>query len=195
VIAHIRGKISEKTPAFVVIDCNGVGYGIQISLHTYDQISTLSEVKLLTHLSIKEDAHILYGFAEEDEKQLFLQLISVNGVGTNTARMILSSLKPAEIRHAIGSGNWTLLKSIKGIGPKTAQRLVVDLQDKVNSINLNQPQNTSQGVSNSIIAEALGALVSLGFTKADAEKVLIKTRQSNPDLVVEQLIKLALKQL
>lgn len=194
-IAHIRGKISEKTPAFVVIDCNGVGYGIQISLHTYDQISTLSEVKLLTHLSIKEDAHILYGFAEEDEKQLFLQLISVNGVGTNTARMILSSLKPAEIRHAIGSGNWTLLKSIKGIGPKTAQRLVVDLQDKVNSINLNQPQNTSQGVSNSIIAEALGALVSLGFTKADAEKVLIKTRQSNPDLAVEQLIKLALKQL
>jgi Holliday junction DNA helicase RuvA len=195
VIAHIRGKISEKTPAFVVIDCNGVGYGIQISLHTYDQISTLSEVKLLTHLSIKEDAHILYGFADEDEKQLFLQLISVNGVGTNTARMILSSLKPAEIRHAIGSGNWTLLKSIKGIGPKTAQRLVVDLQDKVNSINLNQPQNTSQGVSNSIIAEALGALVSLGFTKADAEKVLIKTRQSNPDLAVEQLIKLALKQL
>lgn len=194
-IAHIRGKISEKTPAFVVIDCNGVGYGIQISLHTYDQISTLSEVKLLTHLSIKEDAHILYGFADEDEKQLFLQLISVNGVGTNTARMILSSLKPAEIRHAIGSGNWTLLKSIKGIGPKTAQRLVVDLQDKVNSINLNQPQNTSQGVSNSIIAEALGALVSLGFTKADAEKVLIKTRQSNPDLAVEQLIKLALKQL
>ncbi len=194
-IAHIKGKISEKTPAFVVIDCNGVGYGIQISLHTYDQISTLSEVKLLTHLSIKEDAHILYGFAEEDEKQLFLQLISVNGVGTNTARMILSSLKPAEIRHAIGSGNWTLLKSIKGIGPKTAQRLVVDLQDKVNSINLNQPQNTSQGVSNSIIAEALGALVSLGFTKADAEKVLIKTRQSNPDLAVEQLIKLALKQL
>ena len=194
-IAHIKGKISEKTPAFVVIDCNGVGYGIQISLHTYDQISTLSEVKLLTHLSIKEDAHILYGFADEDEKQLFLQLISVNGVGTNTARMILSSLKPAEIRHAIGSGNWTLLKSIKGIGPKTAQRLVVDLQDKVNSINLNQPQNTSQGVSNSIIAEALGALVSLGFTKADAEKVLIKTRQSNPDLAVEQLIKLALKQL
>ncbi len=194
-IAHIKGKISEKTPAFVVIDCNGVGYGIQISLHTYDQISTLSEVKLLTHLSIKEDAHILYGFAEEEEKQLFLQLISVNGVGTNTARMILSSLKPAEIRHAIGSGNWTLLKSIKGIGPKTAQRLVVDLQDKVNSINLNQPQNTSQGVSNSIIAEALGALVSLGFTKADAEKVLIKTRQSNPDLAVEQLIKLALKQL
>ncbi len=194
-IAHIKGKISEKTPAFVVIDCNGVGYGIQISLHTYDQISTLSEVKLLTHLSIKEDAHILYGFAEEEEKQLFLQLISVNGVGTNTARMILSSLKPAEIRHAIGSGNWTLLKSIKGIGPKTAQRLVVDLQDKVNSISLNQPQNTSQGVSNSIIAEALGALVSLGFTKADAEKVLVKTRQSNPDLAVEQLIKLALKQL
>ena len=109
--------------------------------------------------------------------------------------MILSSLKPAEIRHAIGSGNWTLLKSIKGIGPKTAQRLVVDLQDKVKMINLNQPQNTSQGVTNSIVAEALGALVSLGFTKADAEKVLVKVRQTNPDFSVEQLIKQALKQL
>lgn len=194
-ISHIKGKISEKTPAFVVIDCNGVGYGVQISLHTYEQISTLTEVKLLTHLSIKEDAHTLYGFADDEEKQLFLQLISVNGVGTNTARMILSSLKPAEIRHAIGSGNWTLLKSIKGIGPKTAQRLVVDLQDKVKMINLNQPQNTSQGVTNSIVAEALGALVSLGFTKADAEKVLVKVRQSNPDFSVEQLIKQALKQL
>lgn len=194
-ISHIKGKISEKTPAFVVIDCNGVGYGIQISLHTYEQISTLTEVKLLTHLSIKEDAHILYGFADEEEKQLFLQLISVNGVGTNTARMILSSLKPAEIKHAIGSGNWTLLKSIKGIGPKTAQRLVVDLQDKVKMINLSQPQNTSQGVTNSIVAEALGALVTLGFTKADAEKVLVKVRQTNPELSVEQLIKQALKQL
>ncbi len=194
-ISHIKGKISEKTPAFVVIDCNGVGYGVQISLHTYEQISTLTEVKLLTHLSIKEDAHTLYGFADDEEKQLFLQLISVNGVGTNTARMILSSLKPAEIRHAIGSGNWTLLKSIKGIGPKTAQRLVVDLQDKVKMINLNQPQNTSQGVTNSIVAEALGALVSLGFTKADAEKVLVKVRQTNPDFSVEQLIKQALKQL
>lgn len=194
-ISHIKGKISEKTPAFVVIDCNGVGYGVQISLHTYEQISALTEVKLLTHLSIKEDAHTLYGFADDEEKQLFLQLISVNGVGTNTARMILSSLKPAEIRHAIGSGNWTLLKSIKGIGPKTAQRLVVDLQDKVKMINLNQPQNTSQGVTNSIVAEALGALVSLGFTKVDAEKVLVKVRQSNPELSVEQLIKQALKQL
>ncbi|MES2380230.1 MAG: Holliday junction branch migration protein RuvA [Bacteroidota bacterium] len=194
-ISHIKGKISEKTPAFVVIDCNGVGYGVQISLHTYEQISALTEVKLLTHLSIKEDAHTLYGFADDEEKQLFLQLISVNGVGTNTARMILSSLKPAEIRHAIGTGNWTLLKSIKGIGPKTAQRLVVDLQDKVKMINLNQPQNTAQGVTNSIVAEALGALVSLGFTKADAEKVLVKVRQTNPDFSVEQLIKQALKQL
>ncbi|MES2728021.1 MAG: Holliday junction branch migration protein RuvA [Bacteroidota bacterium] len=194
-ISHIKGKISEKTPAFVVIDCNGVGYGVQISLHTYEQISALTEVKLLTHLSIKEDAHTLYGFADDEEKQLFLQLISVNGVGTNTARMILSSLKPAEIRHAIGTGNWTLLKSIKGIGPKTAQRLVVDLQDKVKMINLNQPQNTAQGVTNSIVVEALGALVSLGFTKADAEKVLVKVRQTNPDFSVEQLIKQALKQL
>lgn len=194
-IAHIQGKITEKTPAFVVIDCNGVGYGIQISLNTFEQISTLSEVKLLTHLSIKEDSHILYGFFDEEEKQLFLQLISVNGVGTNTARMILSSLKPHEIKHAISTGNWTLLKSIKGIGPKTAQRLVIDLQDKVKTINISDPQNTSNGVRNNIVEQALNALVSLGFSKLDADKVLTKIRQSNPELSVEQLIKQALKQL
>lgn len=194
-IAHIQGKISEKTPAYIVIDCNGVGYGIQISLNTFEQISTLTEVKLLTHLSVKEDAHILYGFAEEEEKQLFLQLISVNGVGTNTARMILSSLKPTEIKHAISSGNWTLLKSIKGIGPKTAQRLVIDLQDKVKLINLSDPQNTSSGVRSGMVEQALSALISLGFAKAEAEKVLVKIRQSNPEFSVEQLVKQSLKQL
>ncbi len=194
-IAHIQGKISEKTPAYIVIDCNGVGYGIQISLNTFEQISTLNEVKLLTHLSIKEDAHILYGFAEEEERQLFLQLISVTGVGTNTARMILSSLKPTEIKHAIGSGNWTLLKSIKGIGPKTAQRLVIDLQDKVKLINLSDPQNTTSGVRSGMVEQALSALVTLGFAKAEAEKVLVKIRQANPEYTVEQLVKQSLKQL
>jgi Holliday junction DNA helicase RuvA len=193
VIAHIKGKIEEKTPAHIVIDCNGVGYGIQISLHTFDQISALNEVKLLTYLSIKEDAHILYGFAEEDERQLFMQLISVSGVGTNTARMILSSLKPSEIKHAISSGNWTLLKSIKGIGPKTAQRLVIDLQDKVKQINLTEPQNTSNGVRSGISEQALSALISLGFAKQEAEKVLSKVRQSNPEFTVEQLVKQSLK--
>ena len=192
-IAHIKGKIEEKTPAHIVIDCNGVGYGIQISLHTFDQISALNEVKLLTYLSIKEDAHILYGFAEEDERQLFMQLISVSGVGTNTARMILSSLKPSEIKHAISSGNWTLLKSIKGIGPKTAQRLVIDLQDKVKQINLTEPQNTSNGVRSGISEQALSALISLGFAKQEAEKVLSKVRQSNPEFTVEQLVKQSLK--
>lgn len=195
VIAHIQGKISEKTPAFIVIDCNGVGYGIQISLNTFEQISTLTEVKLLTYLSIKEDSHTLYGFADDEEKQLFLQLISVSGVGTNTARMILSSLKPAEVKHAIGSGNWTLLKSIKGIGPKTAQRLVIDLQDKIKLINLSEPQNTTNGVRNTMIEQALSALISLGFAKNEAEKVLIKIRQSNPEFTVEQLVKQSLKQL
>ena len=195
VIAHIQGKISEKTPAYLVIDCNGVGYGIQISLNTFEQISTLTEVKLLTYLSVKEDSHTLYGFADDEEKQLFLQLISVSGVGTNTARMILSSLKPAEVKHAIGSGNWTLLKSIKGIGPKTAQRLVIDLQDKIKLINLNEPQNTTSGVRNTMIEQALSALISLGFAKNEAEKVLIKIRQSNPEFTVEQLVKQSLKQL
>ena len=189
----ISGKISEKTPAIVVIDCNGVGYGLQISLNTYEKIGDKSEVKLLTYLSIKEDSHTLYGFAEEEERQLFMQLISVNGVGTNTARMILSSLKPIEIKQAIAAGNWNLLKSIKGIGPKTAQRLVVDLQDKVKLLNLSETGNIS--FKNPIVDEALSALVMLGFGKAEAEKALMKIKQENPDLSVEQLVKQALKTL
>ncbi len=192
-IKHISGKISEKTPAIVVIDCNGVGYGLQISLNTYEKIGDKSEVKLLTYLSIKEDSHTLYGFAEEEERQLFMQLISVNGVGTNTARMILSSLKPIEIKQAIAAGNWNLLKSIKGIGPKTAQRLVVDLQDKVKLLNLSETGNIS--FKNPIVDEALSALVMLGFGKAEAEKALMKIKQENPDLSVEQLVKQALKTL
>lgn len=192
-IKHISGKISEKTPAIVVIDCNGVGYGLQISLNTYEKIGDKSEVKLLTYLSIKEDSHTLYGFAEEEERQLFMQLISVNGVGTNTARMILSSLKPIEIKQAIAAGNWNLLKSIKGIGPKTAQRLVVDLQDKVKLLNLNETGNIS--FKNPIVDEALSALVMLGFGKVEAEKILMKIKQENPEFSVEQLVKQALKTL
>lgn len=191
-IAHIRGKLTFKSPAYVVVDCNGVGYGMQISLNTYDQIPNEGDVKLLTHLAIKEDSHTLYAFADEDERQLFLQLILVNGVGTNTARMILSSLKPAEIRQAILSGNWSLLKTIKGIGPKTAQRIVIDLQDKLKKTESPDLVQQTQ-YANPAFEEALAALVMLGFTKADAEKGLLKVKQQQPQATVEQLVKLALK--
>jgi Holliday junction DNA helicase RuvA len=193
-IVHLNGKVSLRSPAFMVIECAGVGYGVQISLNTYEQIGEVKELKLLTYLSIKEDSHTLYGFYDEEERQLFIHLIAVNGVGTNTARMILSSLKPAEIKSAILSGNWTLLKTIKGIGPKTAQRLVIELQDK-----LKKSESTDGLQSNTYTSpafeEALSALITLGFNKAEAEKSLLKVKQQNPDSSVEQLVKLTLKNL
>lgn len=193
-IAHLQGKVSLKSPAYVVIDCGGVGYGVQISLNTYEKMGDSQQVKLLTHLAIKEDSHTLYGFAEEEERQLFLLLIAVNGIGTNTARMILSSLKPSEIKAAIISGNWTLLKTIKGIGPKTAQRMVIELQDKVKKTESNDLVQSST-YSSPAFEEALSALVTLGFNKSEAEKGLLKIKQQNPDSSVEQLVKLTLKTL
>lgn len=192
-IAHIRGPISEKNPSCVVIDCHGVGYSLQISLHTYEKIGTSTEVKLLTYLSIKEDSHTLFGFADEEERQLFLQLVSVNGVGAGTARMMLSSMKPAEVKHAISSGNWNLLKTIKGIGPKTAQRIVIDLQDKVKQLTM-APAGGGSGGS-AVMQEALSALLALGFARGDAEKALLKMKQSNPGMTVEELVKQTLKTL
>ncbi|GAB1447987.1 Holliday junction branch migration protein RuvA [Bacteroidota bacterium] len=191
-IAHVQGKVSYRSPAYVVVDCGGVGYGIQISFNTYGLISEAEQVKLLTYLSIKEDSHILYGFAEENERQLFLHLISVSGVGANTARVILSSLKVQEIVKAILDGNWALLKTIKGIGPKTAQRIVIDLQDKMKKMG---ELDTVAGLQekNPAVEEALAALQMLGFSKAEAEKGLTKVRQQNPDIGVEQLVKLTLK--
>lgn len=191
-IAHIKGKLVYKSPTYVIIDCNGVGYGIQISLNTYEQIPDSGDVKLLTHLAIKEDNHILYGFADEEEKQLFLQLILVNGVGTNTARVILSSLKPAEIKKSIVTGNWNLLKSVKGIGPKTAQRIVIDLQDKLKKTESTDITMLNQSTDHAF-DEALTALITLGFSKTDAEKGLNKIKQQIPGATVEQLVKNALK--
>jgi holliday junction DNA helicase RuvA len=193
-IVHLNGKLSLKSPAFVVIECGGVGYGIQISLNTYEKIGEVKELKLLTYLSIKEDSHTLYGFADEEERQLFIHLIGVNGVGTNTARMILSSLKPAEIKSAILGGNWTILKTIKGIGPKTAQRLVIELQDKLKKSESADGLQANTYVSPAF-EEALAALITLGFNKAEAEKSLLKVKQQNPDSSVEQLVKLTLKNL
>jgi len=195
VIAFVEGKLVVKSPAYVVVDCNGVGYAINISLHTFEQLNVLDRARVLTHLVVKEDSHTLFGFATEDERDLFLHLISVNGVGPNTARMILSSLKPEEVKHAISTGNWSLLKSVKGIGPKTAQRVVIDLQDKINKGGVSTPGDLSKlGSSmNKTMEEALAALVMLGFGRAEAEKGLLKVKQQNPDYTVEELVKNTLK--
>ena len=191
-IAHIEGKLITKTPTYLVIDCSGVGYGIHISLNTFEKIKDVEHLRILTHLAVKEDSHTLYGFAEEEERQLFLQLISVSGVGTNTARMILSSLKTNDIKSAITNANWALLKTIKGIGPKTAQRIVIDLQDKISKTENTDTMAVSY-TGNTITNEALAALVMLGFSKSEAEKGLIKIKQQNPNYTVEELVKNTLK--
>jgi Holliday junction DNA helicase RuvA len=192
VITHIDGKLVQKTPTYVVIDCGGVGYSINISLHTYDKITDNERLKLYTQQVIKEDSHTLYGFYDEEERLLFTQLISVSGVGPNTARLMLSSLKPFDIKHAITTGNWALIKTVKGIGEKTAQKVVIDLKNKIKG------DEGSEGLSlvstkNVLMEEALAALVMLGFSKNEAEKGLQKIRQQNPQSTVEELVKNTLK--
>ncbi|MES2558490.1 MAG: Holliday junction branch migration protein RuvA [Bacteroidota bacterium] len=191
-ITHIDGKLVQKTPTYVVIDCGGVGYAINISLHTYDKLGDSERLKLFTHQVIKEDSHTLYGFHDDDERQLFVQLLSVSGVGPNTARLMLSSLKPFDIKQAITTGNWALIKTVKGIGEKTAQKVVIDLKNKVKG------DETAEGLSfagskNVSMEEALAALVMLGFSKNEAEKGLQKIRQQNPLYTVEELVKNTLK--
>lgn len=191
-IAHIEGKLVQKTPTYVVIDCGGIGYAIHISLFTYEQIPNSETLKLFTHLVIKEDSHTLYGFMDEEERTLFVQLISVSGVGTNTARLMLSSLKPNDIKVAITTGNWALIKTVKGIGEKTAQKVVIDLKNKIKGDEL--IGGLSLGGSHNVqMEEALAALVMLGFSKNEAEKGLQKVRQQNPLYSVEELVKNTLK--
>jgi len=192
VITHIDGKLVEKTPTYVVIDCGGVGYSINISLHTYEKIGITERLKLLTQLIIKEDSHTLYGFMDDDERTLFVQLISVSGVGTNTARLMLSSLKPNDIKQAITTGNWALIKTVKGIGEKTAQKVVIDLKNKIKGDELIGDLSLV-GSKNILMEEALAALVMLGFSKSEAEKGLQKVRQQNPLYTVEELVKNTLK--
>lgn len=192
-IDHLAGKLDKITPTYAVIDCNGVGYIAHISLHTYTQIKDATTVKILTHLAIREDAHVLYGFADEHERELFRQLISVSGIGSATARMILSSLSPVEIERAIANGDLITLKRIKGIGAKSAERIIVDLKDKVGKMVLAGMETTHPLGGNQ---EALLALVALGFTKPAVERVLLKVRQeSGYDVKVEEIIKQALKYL
>jgi holliday junction DNA helicase RuvA len=193
-ITHIEGRLTEKTPTYAIIDCGGVGYMLYISLNTYSKIMEGEKIKLFSHLSIKEDAHVLYGFAEQSERNLFRQLISVSGVGAGTARMILSSLAPNEVVNAILSGNVALLQKIKGIGSKSAQRIIVDLKDKLAKESIDPDYAVSSG--STVRDEAISALVMLGFVKAAAEKAVDKTiNNAQTQLVVEQLIRQALKNL
>lgn len=192
-IAHIQGRLVEKTPTEVVIDCNGVGYHINISLHTFSLIPDSESLKLYTFLQIKEDSHSLFGFVEKQERELFKLLLSVSGVGASTARTMLSSLAPAQIIQAIAANDVATIQSMKGIGAKTAQRIILDLKEKVLKVyNLDE---VSVVESNTNKDEALSALEVLGFNKKLAEKVIERIVKDSPDASVESLIKLALKNL
>ena len=196
-IAHINGQLVEKTPTYVVIDCGGVGYQLHISLNTFARLPETGVVKLLSHLSIKEDAHVLFGFWDEQERGLFRLLISVNGVGPGTARMILSSLTPSELQTAILSGQVAVLKGVKGIGEKTAQRILIDLKDKVGKSEQAPTAFSTLLAHNKVKEEALSALVMLGFARNLAEKAVEKVLKAagGEEPQVEQLIKQALKNL
>ena len=191
-ITHVKGRLVEKNPAFAVIDCNGIGYLLRISLHTYSQIGEGESCMLLTHLSIKEDAHTLFGFAEREERELFRHLISVSGVGPNTAQMILSSLSPADAQQAILAEDVSLLKSVKGIGGKTAQRIILDLKDKLAKQGIVVNQSFTK--HNTTREEALSALTMLGFSKNAIEKVIDKELQEGV-MEVEELVKRVLKKM
>ena len=192
--AYIEGKLAFKGSTYVIIDAAGVGYHINISLNTYSLLPGTERCKLYTWLHVKEDAHTLYGFADEGERRLFLHLISVSGIGPNTGRMILSSITPAEIQAAIVKGDVSQIQRIKGIGPKSAQRLILELQDKLKKEGPDSLISIPQ--YNTARDEALSALVMLGFAKAVAEKALDNiTKTGGADLSVEQLVKSALKSL
>ncbi len=189
----IRGIIVERNPAHIVIEAGGIGYFINISLNTYSKFNQKTEGLIYLHQVVREDAHVLYGFAEKSERDLFRNLISVNGVGANTAIMMLSSLNPDEIAAAVTTENVAVLKAVKGIGIKTAQRIIIDLKDKLGKLTETSQIFLSQ--NNTILNESLSALVMLGFVKRDAEKVVAKILQEQPQTTVEGVIKLALKRL
>ena len=192
-IAHIQGKLTEKTPTEVVIDCAGVGYHINISLHTYSLLPNTDHIKLFTYLQIKEDAHTLFGFVEKSEREIFKMLLSVSGIGASIARTMLSSIEPQQIIQAIGSGDIATIQSIKGIGVKTAQRTILELKEKV--LKLYDLDEVSMIQNNTNRDEALSALEVLGFVRKSSEKIMDKIVKDNPEATVEQLIKLALKNL
>lgn len=194
---YITGTLAEAAPAYAIVETGGIGYFINISLQTYSEIENRSEVKLFLHHIVREDAQILYGFATKVERDLFRMLIGVSGVGGNTARMIQSTYSPSELQNIIATGNATLLKNVKGLGIKTAQKIIVDLSGKV--LDLTEGAATAVaavgGAANEAFDEALSALVMLGFQKSASDKVLRKLLKDNPPATVEELVRLALKQL
>ena len=192
-ITHIQGKLVEKNPTDVVIDCNGVGYLLNISLNTYSQISEQENIKLYTHLQVREDSHTLFGFSSLAEREIFRLLISVSGIGASIARTMLSSLTPKQVREGIATEDVALIQSIKGIGLKTAQRTVIELKDKI--LKVYDIDEVSISQNNTSKEEALSALEVLGFNKKQAERVIDKIVATQPDANVETIIKEALKSL
>ncbi len=194
-INYLKGKLTYKDPTFVIIDIQGIGYQVKISLNTFSKIKEEEQVLLFTFLHIKEDAHTLYGFKEENEKRVFLDLISITGVGPNTGLMILSSLNPEELEQAILQGDHTTIQRVKGIGAKTAQRIVLELKDKIKKEGGDtMPGHGFMQQSNIIKQEALQALITLGFTKVQAENNIATVLKKNgPEISLEALIKASLK--
>jgi Holliday junction DNA helicase RuvA len=198
-IEYIKGELTDLTPAMATVEAAGVGYGLNISLNTFSAIQGKKEVKLYVYEAIREDAFVLYGFVNKREREMFLLLITVNGVGANTARMMLSGLSVTELCNAISTGNARLIQSVKGIGKMTAQRIIVDLRDKIVSLGIASEIPTggqmSAPVNNQVKDEAVSALTMLGFAPAPSQKVVLAILQQQPDAPVEQVVKLALKQI
>ena len=199
-IEYVKGELAELTPAYAVVETSGVGYGLNITLNTYTAIQGKKEVRLYVFESIREDSYTLYGFASKDERGMFLLLITVSGVGANTARMILSEMTPAELCGVISSGNEKMLKMVKGIGLRTAQRIIVDLKDKIADFDIvgeipADKGGASSQVNKEVKDEAVGALTMLGFAPAPSAKVVVAILTEQPSLPVEQVVKLALKQI
>ena len=199
-IEYIKGELTDVTPAFAVIESHGVGYGLNISVNTFSAVQGKKEVRLWVYEAIREDAYVLFGFATKKEREMFLLLISVSGVGANTARMILSEMTVAELCNVISSGNERMLKSVKGIGLRTAQRIIVDLKDKIVSSGVAEELSAVAGQPTTVLAspvkdEAVGALTMLGFAPAPSSKVVMAILKEQPDMPVEQVVKLALKQI
>ncbi|MBC7748702.1 Holliday junction DNA helicase subunit RuvA [Flavobacterium omnivorum] len=192
-ITHLQGKLAEKSPTHIIIDCGGVGYHVNISLHTYSLLPNTDFIKVYTHLQIKEDAHTLFGFIEKSEREIFRLLLSVSGIGASIARTMLSSLDPKQITNAIASADVVTIQSIKGIGSKTAQRVILDLKEKV--LKLYDLDEVSMSQSNTNRDEALSALEVLGFVRKTSEKIIEKIVKEDPDASVESIIKKALKNL
>lgn len=200
-IEYVRGELAELSPATAVIDCNGVGYAANISLNTYSAIQGKKTCKLFIYEAIREDAYVLYGFADKQEREIFLLLISVSGIGGNTARMILSALSPSELVSVISAENANLLKTVKGIGLKTAQRLIVELKDKIKTVGMAAVGGTTsagmllQSANAEVQEEAVAALTMLGFAATPSQKVVLAVLKEEPEAPVEKVIKLALKRL